>query len=121
GAEPGLDALPFRRGQRAGSDDVDEPRRQMRQSTGQDSASLGLAVDAQRRLGTGLQPRRRDLLAAVGADPVGPLLDARQRLVDFVELTLEGVDQAQALGALGGSGSGIGEALPVIEVGAKAA
>src|SRR5688500_5016136 len=46
---------------------------------------LFLARDADAGPWTGVEPRLGDRVAAVAADPVGPLIDAAQRLFDRLE------------------------------------
>src|SRR5665811_661722 len=77
---------------------------------------LGLAVHALDRRRPVLETGSPDLLTAGDARPVGSIGDLLEGGVDVVELRLERVDEADHLGALGGGGAGVGEAVAIVHV-----
>src|SRR6478672_5381017 len=63
----------------------------------------------------GFEPRRRDRLAALHAEPVRAVVESGQSALDLVQLVLEGRGERQVLTLLSGDLTRIGEVLVEIE------
>ncbi len=112
---------PLGRFERPGLEHIEEPSGEMAQRARHalEARRLALAVDATDGFGPRLEPRRRDLLAAVLTEPVGPGFDLAEGFVDIGQLSFQSLDDAQDLRPFRGDGRSIGEAPAEVDIGSE--